>query len=80
MRLFLTWLIELDYREDSPTTGLKVKRGKTVPTKPLTPAEIAALVSSCHNERDALMVLLLAHTVIRISELAAAKEIIRLPD
>ncbi len=44
LRLFFDWLIELDYREDNPTTGIKVKRGKTVPTKPLTPPEVAALV------------------------------------
>jgi site-specific recombinase XerD len=70
LRHFYTWLIELGYRDDDPTTGIKVKRAQTLPTEPVWKGEFDALLAACDNERDRLIILMLAATGLRISELA----------
>lgn len=70
VHLFYMWLKETGYRDDDPTEGIRIKRGKRLPTKPLEPRELDALVSNAGSERDRLIVLLLAYTGLRITELA----------
>lgn len=71
IRLFYAWLKESGYREDDPTAGVRVKRGKRLPTKPLSREELDALMNAASSERDRLLILVLAHTGVRISELAS---------
>ena len=71
LKQFYRWLIEDRYREDDPTRNLRVKRRKSLPTEPLDGSELTALVEACTGERDRLMLLVLAYSGIRISELAS---------
>lgn len=71
LRLFYAWLNEVGYRDDDPTQGIKVKRGRSLPTDPLSDNDIAALLSAAKTERDRLIILVLAATGMRISELAS---------
>lgn len=77
VRNYYAMLIEDGVRSDDPTTGLKVKRRQALPTKPLTVAEVTALLGACQSERDTLIILFLTRTGVRISELAnlAVKDI-----
>lgn len=70
LKHFYAWLRETRYRDDDPTQGIRVKRTKALPTKPLDRPEVDALLTHCNQERDRLIILLLAHTGIRISELS----------
>lgn len=70
IRLFYAWLIETGYREDDPTKGVRVKRGKRLPTKPLSGPELERLVEASQTERDRLILLMLAYSGLRITELA----------
>ena len=47
-----------------------MKRGKPLPTKPLSTDEIMSLLSACPSERDRMIILMLANTGARIAELA----------
>lgn len=71
LRLFYAWLLEAEYREDDPSARLKVKRTKALPTEPIDRGELVALLSACSNDRDRMMILVMASTGIRISELSA---------
>ena len=57
LRLFYAWLREQGYRDDDPMEGIRVKRGKRLPTKPLTLAELEELVAAAPSERDRLLIL-----------------------
>lgn len=70
LKHFYAYLYETRYREDDPIKGLKVKRQKGLPTKPLYQNEIEQLLAACGNERDRLIILMLGTTATRISELA----------
>lgn len=69
LKLFYAYLIDVRYREDDPTIGLRVKRPKSLPTKPLLDNELQALLSACTSERDRLLLLVMASTGVRVSEL-----------
>lgn len=70
IRLFYKYLLEIRDRDDDPTEGIKVKRSKNLPTKPLLQNEIECLLAHCNCERDRLIILMLGATGARISELA----------
>lgn len=70
VRVFFAWLRDTRDRDDDPTEGIRVKRGKSLPTKPFAPEEVAALLSACKTERDRMILLVFASTGVRISELA----------
>jgi len=71
LRLFFAWLREERLRDDDPTLDVRVKRTKSLPTDPISREEMNALLTGCTDERDRLIVLMLAHTGARISELAS---------
>lgn len=71
LRHFYAFLKETRDRDDDPTVGIKVKRPKVLPTAPFQDEEIAALMQAASSERDRLIVLMLASTGLRISELAS---------
>lgn len=70
LRSFYAWLNEDGEREDDPCVGARIKRAKRNPTKPLRVDEFSRLMSVADRERDQLMLLVLGHTGVRISELA----------
>lgn len=71
IKLFYAWLRDTRDRDDNPAEGISVKRPKTMPTPPLPETDLVALLASCDSERDRLIVLVLAATGMRISEMAA---------
>lgn len=71
LKHFYKWTACDHLRDDNPTTGARVKRAKLLPTKPLTGPEIAELVKAARDERERLVVLVLANTGLRISEMAS---------
>lgn len=73
VRSFYRWLLEIRDREDDPTLGIRVKRTRSLPTEPLSDDEVSALLSGCTEERDRLIVLVLAASGLRVSELAALR-------
>lgn len=73
LRLYYAWLREDGYRDDDPTRNLRVKRSRTLPTEPLSRGELAVMLAVCGEERDRVLLLLLAHSGMRISELAALR-------
>lgn len=70
MRIFYAFVIDAEWRDDNPTKDLRIKRTETLPTQPLDPDELAALLKACSNERDRLIILLLVYSGVRISEFA----------
>ena len=70
LRCFYAWVIEDGLRDDDPTAGVRVKRTKALPTEPLREDDLDTLLASCTVERDRLILLMLAATGMRISELA----------
>ncbi len=70
LRSFYRWLKEGRYREDDPTEDVRVKRTKQLPTEPLKIQELNAMLTVCTRERDRLLLLMLAYSGLRISELA----------
>lgn len=73
LKLFYAYLRDLRYRDDDPTENVRVKRGKRLPTEPLATRDLDALLAACKDERDRLIILMLAHTGMRISELASLR-------
>lgn len=73
LRCFYALARELRLRDDDPTTNIRVKRQKQLPTEPLSRQELETLLSACKSERDRLIVLMLAYTGMRISELASLR-------
>lgn len=71
LRLFYEFAKEERWRDDNPTEGIRIKRRKSLPTEPLPSNDLDALLSACTQERDRLIMLMLAYTGMRISELAA---------
>lgn len=72
LKCFYRWHLDLEEDEEPPITrGAKVKRGRRLPTKPLSLEELRLLVQACDNERNRLIVILLAYTGLRISEFAS---------
>lgn len=71
IRHFYAFAIEDGMREDDPSIGAKVKRAATLPTKPLDVTEIDRLIAGCEDERERMIILVLAATGMRISELAS---------
>lgn len=71
LRQFYAWLREDDYRDDDPTEGVKIKRTKSLPTRPLAADELTdMLLRGCREERDRLLVVWATATGMRVSELA----------
>ncbi len=68
---FYAWLKEISYREDDPSDTISIKRRKTLPTKPLATDELSRILDACGDERERLMILVMASTGARISEVAA---------
>lgn len=71
LHCFYEFLIDAGLRDDDPSKGLRIKRTETLPTEPLSLAEIQQLLRACDNERDILIVLLLAFSGVRITEFAS---------
>jgi site-specific recombinase XerD len=70
IRVFFGWLEREGLIAEDPSRNLKLPRGKAVPVKPLSPAEIRRLIDSCKSPRDRAIVALLAATGMRVNELA----------
>ena len=73
LRCFYAWTIEDGLRDDDPTAGVRVKRTKALPTEPLREDDLDTLLASCTVERDRMILLMLAATGMRISELASLR-------
>ncbi len=73
LRVFYAWLRETRYRDDDPTTNIRVKRTRTLPTEPLSSHEYEAMLSAADGERERLMLMLLGSTGMRISELSSLR-------
>lgn len=73
LKLFYAFVRDLRLREDDPTENVRVKRDKRLPTEPLHGGELDTLLAVCKDERDRLILLMLAHTGLRISELASLR-------
>lgn len=71
LRHFVALCREMHWRDDDPTTNVRVKRGKAPPTAPLEDWEIEAMLRACTLERDRLILLVMAYTGMRIAEVAA---------
>lgn len=71
LRHYYAYLLDIGLRADDPTDGIRVKRSRQMPTRPLTAAEVHALIEACDSERDRLIVMTLLHTGMRIAELAS---------
>ena len=70
LRWFYKWLRDDHYRDDDPVAGIGAKRTQKLPTEPLSVQEYEALLGACDNERDRLILMMLAFTALRIQELA----------
>lgn len=73
LRLFFKMLMEYRDRDDDPTTNVNVAREKRLPTEPLDKPELDAILAACTDERDRMLVLMLAHSGLRISEIASLR-------
>ena len=73
LRLFYAWMKDIRHRDDDPTDNVRVKRRKSLPTEPLHADEMESLLAASRDERDRLIILMLAHTGMRISELASLR-------
>lgn len=73
IRHFYAWLLEIDHRTDDPTIGIRIKRTKALPTKPLSEEEMMVMLAACECERDRLILLVMGSTGLRISEFAGIK-------
>lgn len=70
LRAYYAWGIEDRLAESDPTKGLRVKRRGQVPTRPLERDDFKSLLKVCSCDRDRTMLMLMAHTGLRITELA----------
>lgn len=70
LRAFYAWGKEEGLAEADPSATLKAKRGKAVPTKPLAKDDFCSLLAVCTSERDRTMLMLMAHTGLRVTEVA----------
>lgn len=70
LRAFYAWGQGDGICGSDPSKVLKAKRGKAVPTKPLAKDDFKALLGVCSSERDRTMLMLMAHTGLRITEVA----------
>jgi len=57
------------WREDDPTEGIRIKLPKCQPKRPFTIDQLRLLLGACLNDRDHAIVLVLASTGIRVSEM-----------
>jgi site-specific recombinase XerD len=57
------------WRQDDPTAGIRIKLPHCQPKRPFTLEELRALLGVCLNSRDRAIVLVLAATGMRVSEL-----------
>lgn len=73
LRAFYTFVVQQKWRKDDPMDGIKARKEKLAPVAPFNEGEIAALVAACGSERDRLILLMLASTGLRISELLALR-------
>lgn len=73
LKWYYKWLIDLRARDDNPAERVTVKRPKQLPTEPLSNDEMIALLNATRDERDRLLILAMAYTGLRISELASLK-------
>lgn len=73
LKCFYKWQLEEGRRPDDPSFGLKVKRSKKAPTRPLSASEVHQVLAACDSERDRLIVLVLAYVGVRIAELAGMR-------
>lgn len=70
LRHYYRYCREERWRDDDPTEGISVKRTRSLPTEPITWDEFEALLEGCTTERDRLIVMMLAYSGMRISEIA----------
>lgn len=73
LKLFYAYLRDIRLRDDDPTENVRVKRDKRLPTEPLALSELDSLLAACKDERDRMIILMLAHSGMRISELASLR-------
>lgn len=70
LRCFYAWGMGEGLVTADPTKGLRVKRREHVPTRPMERDGFASLLKVCNCDRDRAMLMLMAHTGLRITELA----------
>jgi len=69
LRSFFVFCRAQGWREDDPSAGIRIKLPKCQPKRPFTLEEIRAVLGACLNDRDRAIVLVLAATGVRASEL-----------
>jgi site-specific recombinase XerD len=69
LRSFFAFCRAQGWREDDPTAGIRIKLPHCQPKRPFTIEELRALLGVCVNNRDRAIVLVLAATGVRVSEL-----------
>lgn len=70
LRSYYDFLISRGLRTDNPTTGLKVKRSKTLPKQPVCDEDVKRLTYGANSLRDKAIVALFYASGIRLAELA----------
>jgi integrase/recombinase XerD len=71
VRQFCRWLLAEGIIDEDPSRTLKSPKTRAVPVKPLTRAEVTAIIAACRSQRDRAIIALLADTGLRIGELAS---------
>jgi site-specific recombinase XerD len=69
LRAFFRYCQAERWRRDEPTAGIRIKQPQVQPEEPFTLPELRQLLAVCLNSRDRAIVLVLADTGVRVSEL-----------
>lgn len=70
LHAFYQWGRDEGWVERDPCEGLKAKRGSRQPTKPVERSDFQSMLKFCSNERDRALLMLMAHTGLRVTEVA----------